>query len=86
MEDCGGQWAEPSLDELCEKMEWLYNNQDEAKHAALEGARWLRQNRTFDLAADALVEMVRSYITTPPPPDEPINRNVRALRSKVTVE
>lgn len=81
MEECGGLWAEPSLDELCEQMEWVYKNQDEAKRNALEGAAWLRRERTFDIAADNLVDAINGYIHTPPPPDEPRNRNVPSLRA-----
>jgi glycosyltransferase involved in cell wall biosynthesis len=80
MEGCGGQWAEPSLDELCEQMEWIYKNQDVAKQQALKSAEWLRQNRTFSQMADNIVKTMNAYVNTPPPPDEPTGRNVRSQR------
>lgn len=78
MPDCGGKWAEPSLDEVCEKMLWIYQHQDEAKQKALDGARWLRQNRTFAHTARNLVGAVNRHFGGGPPPDEPENWNVPA--------
>lgn len=61
MQECGGLWAEPSLDELCEKMLWLYENRDEAKANALRGAQWLRANRTYAQTADNLIGVLQRH-------------------------
>ncbi len=66
MKGSGGKWAQPNIDELVEKMRWLYENQDEAKRNALKAARWLRENRTYDQAAENLVNTMAKYLGGPP--------------------
>lgn len=57
----GGEWPVPSIDELVEKMRWVYLNRDEARANALKAAAWLRENQTWGHAAKALFELVEKY-------------------------
>ena len=63
LEDCpfGGQWFEPDVDELAEKMRWVYENYAQAKHNALEKAQYVRQNMTWDHTVEALLEVFREW-------------------------
>jgi glycosyltransferase involved in cell wall biosynthesis len=58
MENCGGLWAQPDMDELIHNMRWQYEHQDDAKAQALKHAQWLRDNRTYARAAVKLVDTV----------------------------
>jgi glycosyltransferase involved in cell wall biosynthesis len=74
MQDCGGDWAQPDIDELVHWMRWLYEHQDEARAKALQGAAWLRQNRTYAQSAHNLIATVSKWMGGPPPdplPDVP---------------
>lgn len=71
MDGCGGLWAQPSMDELCEKMVWLYEHQDEARQQALVKAQWLRDHATYAHAAQKLVDTVGKHFGAPPPERDP---------------
>jgi glycosyltransferase involved in cell wall biosynthesis len=70
MKGCGGDWAEPSLDEICEKMLWVYGHQDEARSRAIRAAKWLRDNQTYEMAAQKLVKVMGKHLGGPPPAEE----------------
>lgn len=72
MENCGGKWAEPDEDEVVEVMRWLYFNQDEAKRRALASAKWMRENQTYDLAANKLLTVVAEFLGGIPPEPLPV--------------
>lgn len=67
MEKCGGLWAAPDLDEVCENMLWLYEHQDEAREQAQVKAQWLRENHTTAICAEQLVNVVSKYLGGPVP-------------------
>lgn len=69
MRDCGGQWAYPSEEEVCEHMRWLYNHQDEGRKIGLRSARWLRANRTYAHAARTLLQTLAGWMGGPLPDD-----------------
>jgi len=71
MEGCGGLWAEPDFDELCEKMLWLYEHQDEAAQKGLQSARWMRANRTYAQSAHNLTVTLAKHFHGPIPEPEP---------------
>lgn len=52
----GQQWAEPNLDELCEKMLYVYEHRDKAKEIARIGSGFVRQYFNYDAAAAKLVQ------------------------------
>jgi glycosyltransferase involved in cell wall biosynthesis len=55
-----GQWWEPDLDEITEKMRWVFDNANEAKEVALKGAEWIRNNQTWQHAAQKLEWVLNS--------------------------
>jgi glycosyltransferase involved in cell wall biosynthesis len=55
----GGQWFNPDVDELKEKMLWVYNNYENAKNIATMGAKWLQENQTWDHAAISLARLIK---------------------------
>jgi len=57
----GGQWAEPSADEVAEKMRWCYEHQAEARQLGLNAATWLRANQTWAHSATALMELLETW-------------------------
>ncbi len=61
MLDTGGQWAQPSVDEVAEKMRWCYENQHAARVKGMQAAMWLRQNQTWDHSAQALVKLLEAH-------------------------
>ena len=67
---CGGEWAEPDLDELVETMRYLYLHQDDAKAKALKSADWLRGHETYAHSADKLVKVLNKWLGGPIPVDE----------------
>lgn len=75
MDDCGGDWAEPDLDEVIEHMRWLYLNQDEAKEKGLAAARWMREHYTYAHAVDTLLATLRGWLGGPPP-EQPKEKKV----------
>jgi glycosyltransferase involved in cell wall biosynthesis len=55
----GGQWAHPSLDDLRDRMWNIYKYRDAAREKARKHAQWLRDNETWDHAAEKLMEVLR---------------------------
>ena len=53
-----GQWAEPSVDELAEKMRWCFENQKSAAYFGQNAAQWLKQNQTWSHTATRLKQIV----------------------------
>jgi len=82
MRGSGGLWAEPSLDEVVEKMRWLYLNQDEAKANALKAAQWLRDNHTYKIAADKLIAVLGKHLGAPHQPEPPVNTDTPEHRAR----
>lgn len=79
---CGGEWANPDEDEVVHWMRWLYEHQDEGRRKGLEAAKWLRLNRTYAQAAEALVKQVGEWLGDPhpePPIPEDEQRQLREL-------
>ncbi len=56
MEGCGGLWASADEDELIWRMQDIYQHQDEYKARALKAAQWMRQNSTYAIAAQKLMD------------------------------
>ena len=54
-----GIWANPNVDEIVEKMKWVYENYKEARSKALEHAQWLRDNLTWDHSTAKLIDFVK---------------------------
>lgn len=46
-----GQWAEPSLDDLCDKMVYAIENYDYEKKRCLESSDYLHSNYTWDIVS-----------------------------------
>lgn len=65
MQGCGGLWANPDLDEVCEKMLWLYEHQDEARAKGAQAAQWLRANRTYEHSARRIVQVLNRWLGGP---------------------
>jgi len=51
----GQQWAEPSLDDLCEKMQYAYVNRDKMKTMGKKARKFALKNFSADLAADRVI-------------------------------
>lgn len=43
-----GEWAEPSFDDLCDKMLYVVKNYDAVSNKTLEGAKYINKNMTWD--------------------------------------
>lgn len=61
LEYSDGQWAEPDIDEVAEKMRWCYEHPAEARAKGLAGAQWLRDHQTWDHSATALVKLIEAH-------------------------
>jgi glycosyltransferase involved in cell wall biosynthesis len=57
----GGLWAAPSLDELVERMRWIYEHQDEAMAFGYQAGTWLHENWTWDHTAKRLMEGIERW-------------------------
>ena len=62
MEQCGGDWAQPSIDELVWRMRDIYENQDAYKARALKAAQWMRDNATYTHAARKLTTQLDKWL------------------------
>jgi glycosyltransferase involved in cell wall biosynthesis len=51
-----GNWAEPNLDDLRDKMKWVYENYDRAKETAMQSARIVHATQTWDAVAGMIME------------------------------
>lgn len=56
-----GLWAEPSIDELAEKMRWIYDHQDEAYAIGRRASEWLHANQTWDHATKDLIALLEKW-------------------------
>jgi Glycosyl transferases group 1 len=90
MADCGGEWAQPSIDELVWRLRDIYENQDVYKARALQAAQWMRNHATYAHAAQKLVAVLRTWLGGPheeeplPIPDLAANtRNFELLQTVV---
>lgn len=68
MEGCGGLWAMPDMDELVWRMQDIYQHQDEYKARALKAAQWQRENGTYAIAAQKLIDTVARHMGGLPAP------------------
>lgn len=53
-----GQWWEPNLDDLCERMEWVYNHYDEACEHARQASVVAHREFSWDDCAERFVNAV----------------------------
>lgn len=53
-DDLPGLWSHPNVDEIAERMRFIYEHQDEAREKGLQSARWLRQNATWEQSIQSL--------------------------------
>lgn len=53
-----GDWWEPDFDELCERMEWVYDNYDEARAFAKTAAQVAAETFTWDHSAQQLIDAI----------------------------
>lgn len=56
-----GNWAVPDLSEVRKHMRWCYEHQDEAKEQALNNAKWLRANQTWEHSTKTLKALLEEY-------------------------
>ncbi len=56
-DDLPGLWAFPSIEEIAERMRYVYDHQDEAREKGLQSAAWLRANQTWEQSTAALYEV-----------------------------
>lgn len=59
--DLPGKWAEPSVDELAEKMRWCYEHQAEAREIGKRASDWVHANLTWDHSARALKALLEAW-------------------------
>lgn len=55
----GGNWVRPSVDQLAETMLWVYNNRKEAREVAVNGHNWLKENWTWEAAAQKYIDIFK---------------------------
>lgn len=61
-----GEWWEPSLDELCQRMEYVYNNYQEACEEAESSSREAHRRFSWDRCADLFIDAVgRDHLDAP---------------------
>ena len=53
-----GEWAEPNIDELAEKMRWCFENQKSAANFGENAATWLKNNQSWAQTATRLKQIV----------------------------
>jgi glycosyltransferase involved in cell wall biosynthesis len=53
-----GEWAEPSMEQTVELMQWCFEHQTEARDFGREAAMWLRENATFERTAAGLLSAI----------------------------
>jgi len=60
-----GNWYDPSLEELKEKMAYVFKNQSEAKEKGKMAAEWVKNNFTFSHTAKSILNILeKNYDTT----------------------
>lgn len=57
----GGEWWMPDIDEVADKMRYVYDHAEESFERGLRAAEWLRENETWRHAARHLVELIQQY-------------------------
>lgn len=55
-----GEWFQPDIDEIAEKMTWCFENQKEAKALAKKGQNWLKKNQTWEQSAQKFYDLITS--------------------------
>jgi hypothetical protein len=61
-----GTWWEPSLDELCDRMDWVYHHYEEACRFATQASDVARHRFTWDACARQFIDAVgREHLNTP---------------------
>lgn len=67
-----GDWWEPSLDDLCDRMLWVYNNYEQAVSNAVIASAFVRKNLSWRRSAEKLVDALGwdSLVAAPPVQDE----------------
>jgi glycosyltransferase involved in cell wall biosynthesis len=53
-----GEWAEPSLAHLIERMRWCYEHREEAAVFGAQAAAWIAQNATWERTARQILEVM----------------------------
>lgn len=53
-----GEWWEPSLDDLCDRMRWIYNNYDAACERASESAAIIAKDWTWEQTTNKLLDLL----------------------------
>ena len=56
-----GEWCRADIPELAERMRWCYDNREAAAERGQRSAQWLRENQTWDHAADALIALIEEH-------------------------
>lgn len=79
MQGCGGQWAQPDIDEIAWRMRDMYEKQDEYKAQALKAAAWMRANMTYAHAAQKLLGVMAWWLGGPPPAEEDVHLLTKAV-------
>lgn len=53
-----GHWMAPTIDELVEKLKWVYEHYEDAKKIGENAEVWMKENYTWDIAAKKLLEVL----------------------------
>ena len=53
-----GTWLAPNLDDIIEKMQWVYYNYDKAREIGIQGEDWVAKNYSWDLAAKRFAKLL----------------------------
>jgi len=56
-----GEWCKASVPAVAAAMRWCYDNPDAAAARGQRAAQWLRDNQTWDQAADALIALIEEH-------------------------
>ena len=58
-----GEWADPDLDDLRDKMKYVYENYDKVKEKTLHSATIIHSTQTWDHVADKIVDILGDKIS-----------------------
>ena len=61
-----GEWWEPNLDELCQRMEWVYDNYDKALEMAKASAEMVAIRFSWEATAERFLDAFDSSLLTQP--------------------
>jgi len=53
-----GTWKAPSMDDVSNKMRWVYDNYDKAKEIGIRGEEWVSKNYSWDLSAKKFAKLL----------------------------